>query len=85
MTILVVFLCYSAIGNVIGVSQNAIDIISATKIQNAPIILNCLTNLERSSLIAVTITCILALERDTSIIISKFHSPPWQKQTVQFT
>lgn len=40
---------------------------------NTPIILNCLTNLERSSLIAVTITCILALESGTPIIISKFH------------
>lgn len=42
--------------------------------QNTPIILNCLTNLERSSLIAVTITCILALESGTPIIISKFHA-----------
>lgn len=40
---------------------------------NNPIILNCLTNLERSSLIAVTITCVLALESDTPIIISKFY------------
>lgn len=64
---------FSSIGNIIGVSQNVIDIISAIKMQNTPIILNCLTNLERSSLIAVTITCILALESETPIIISKFH------------
>lgn len=64
---------YSSIGNIIGVSQNILDIMSATKMQNTPIILNCLTNLERSSLIAVTITCILALESDTPIIISKFN------------
>lgn len=66
-------ICYSSIGNIIGVSQNVIDIISAAKMQNTPIILNCLTNLERSSLTAVTITCILALEAEIPIIISKFH------------
>lgn len=41
--------------------------------QNNPIIVNCLMNLERSSLVAVTITCILALESDTPMIISKFY------------
>lgn len=38
----------------------------------SPIILSCLTNLERSSLVALAVTCILALESDSPLIISEF-------------
>lgn len=64
------FFFFSSNNNIIGVSQNIIDIVTAVKMHNFPIILNCMTNLERSSLVALTITCILALESDTPTIIS---------------
>lgn len=65
------FVDSSSNSNIIGVSQNIIDAVTVRKMQNIPIVLSCLTNLERSSLVALTITCILALESDTPIIISK--------------
>lgn len=71
--ILTNFFRSSSINNMVGVSQNIIDIVTAKKMQNSPIILNCLTNLERSSLVALTITGILALESDTPVIISEFQ------------
>ncbi|XP_055314078.1 tyrosine-protein phosphatase non-receptor type 23 [Sitodiplosis mosellana] len=60
----------NSITNIIGVSQNIIDTATAAKLHNIPVILNCPTNLERSSLVALTITCILALECEMPIIIN---------------
>lgn len=65
----------SSISNLIGVSQNVIEVMQSNyKEDTAPIILNCLTNLERSSLVALTITCISTLETDKPLIISKLFT-----------
>lgn len=59
----------SSISNIIGVSQNVIDVMKSSN-RSSPTILNCLTNLERSSLVTLAVTCMLALETDTPVIIS---------------
>ncbi|XP_031622159.1 tyrosine-protein phosphatase non-receptor type 23 isoform X2 [Contarinia nasturtii] len=60
----------NSISNLIGVSQNIVDTVTPRNMQNNPMILNCATNLERSSLVALAITCILALESEMPIIIN---------------
>lgn len=64
---------YSPIANIIRVSQNAIDILNVEKREatDGPIILSCMTNLERSCYVLLTVTCVLALESEAPVIISK--------------
>lgn len=66
---------FSPINNIIHVSQDIIDVTKSRDALNtqSPIIISCLTNLERSSLVALTVTCILALESDMPVIISKIY------------
>lgn len=40
--------------------------------KDGPIILSCMTNLERSCYVLITITCVLALESEAPVIISKW-------------
>lgn len=58
-----------------GISQNVIEVSEGHSggSNGGPIIFNCATNSERSSLVAITVTAIQALNARQPVIASKFE------------